>query len=56
MIQKNNKELALIIKQGKEISSVLYKNIEVWSAANFKTFDNFIFITADNKTFNVNDG
>ena len=51
MIQKNNKKLSLIVKGGKKVSAILYKNIKLWSTTNSKTFDNFTSI--DNKTFNI---
>lgn len=54
MIKVGGKDIDVIYIADKEIVSMCIGTTEIWTSGNFKTQDNFTFVTADNKTFNVN--
>lgn len=53
MIKIRGKDIDVIYIAGKEIISMCAGTTEIWTASNFKTQDDFTFVTANNEIFNV---
>ena len=53
MIKIGGKDIDVIYIADKEIVSMCIGTTEIWTASNFKTYDDFTFVTADNEIFNV---